>query len=201
MPGSTPASEKIAFPARFSPIGAFFVVVTGGIVVCSALAMLGHRVPVLLMLLIVGVMACCLKLLKEAVEDMGDVTIEWSSQGLDVHRLTGSSSYSWSQIDGVELFDPGGTFGDHGRHEEKRAAIGLYLRDPERKQRPALPDVMVVSRAGEAADKIPKLCERLSHAKRFAGGKDARRLGGHAASPVAGRAVKSFRRTATAASA
>lgn len=201
MTGNNPASEKIAFPPRFSPIGAFFVVVTGCVVAFSSVAMFDHKVPVLLMLLIVSVMGCCFKLLKEAVEDMGSVTVEWSSQSLEVHRLTGSSSYSWSQIDAVELFDPGATFGDHGRHEEKRAAIGVYLRDPARKQRPAMPDVMVVSRAGEAADKIPKLCERLSHAKRFAGGKDARRLGAHVASPAAGRAAKSFRRTATAASA
>ena len=195
-PASTPATEQVEFATRVSPIGIFFGVVSASVVVCAAITMASHKPPVLLMLLMMGVMGCCIKLLKNAIEDMGQVTIEWSSQALVVHRLTGNSSYSWSQIDSVKLFDPGATFGDHGRHEEKRAAIGLYLRDPERKQLPDLPDVMVVSRAGEDAEKIAKLCERLAHAKRFAGGKEVRRVG--AVAIPAGRAAKSFRRTAAA---
>jgi hypothetical protein len=119
-----------------------------------------------------------------------------------VRRITGSSTYYWSQIDRIEVFDGGASFGDN---EERRAGIALYMRDPQRKVAgdapkkvgDAPPDVQLISYTGDMAAKIPKLVERLSNAKRAAGGgKDARRLG---AKPAQGnKAGKSFRRSSTA---
>ncbi len=207
MSGSAANTDQMVFPAHPSPIGIFFVAVPGLIIVFIGVCFSIYVLPLILKILLLPVLGSCIYAVKNALDEMGQVTLEWSGQGLTVHRILGSDSYYWSHVEGVELYDPGATFGDLGRHEEKRQAIGLFVRDPARKQRPhgSPPDVMVVSRAGEAADKIPKLVERLSNAKRFGGGKDARKLGAAAATDSKGKPAKSsksskaFRRTSAAA--
>lgn len=199
MPANAQPQEQVIFPAHVSPIGIFFVVVPVLIMIFGALSLSMMRLPIVLMILLLVVMGSCAVLLKSAVEEMGQVVIDWSGQGITVKTLLASTSYYWSHIERVELYDPGATFGDKGRHEELRMAIGLYLRDPERKQRDESepPDVMLVSRTDGSADKIPKLVERLSNAKRYGGGKDARKLGA-AGSANGGRAARSFRKQANA---
>lgn len=200
---STPSVDKIVFPASYAPIGIFFAVVPILVVLGIAACLVFVRLPILVMLPLLAVAGCCVVLAKEAIDEMGQVTVEWSAQGLTVHRVLGSVSYYWSHMEGVEGYDPGATFGDFGRHEEKRQAIGLFIRDPNRKARDAgaPPDVMVVSRAGDAGEKIPKLVERIAHARRYGGGKDARKFGAappakSASKPAAAKAARSFRRTA-----
>lgn len=195
MPENSKASEQIAFPMSRSPIGAFFIVVPALIIVVGAIAQITTKMPLLLRFMILAVMASCIVLLKSAIEEMCDISVEWSAQGVTVKNLFGATTYYWSQVERVELFDPGATFGDMGRHEETRHAIGLYIRNPDKQQRADgdPPDVMVVSRAGSAGDTIPKLVERLSTAKRYGGGKDARKLGG-TGNANGSRSAKAFRR-------
>ncbi len=199
-----PTSDKVVFPPSFSPIGIFFVVVPSLVVLGIVACLVFQRLPILVMLPLLAVAGCCVVLAKEAIDEMGKVTIEWSPQGLTVHRTLGSVSYYWSHMEGVEGYDPGATFGDFGRHEEKRAAIGLFIRDPNRKARDAgaMPDVMIVSRAGAEGEKIPKLVERIAHARRYGGGKGSRKFGAAAPANVASKptakskSARSFRRAA-----
>lgn len=202
MSSSPTTSDKIHFPTHLSPIGIYFAVVPGLVVVFAAATLLTTRMPIVLMILIGAVAACCVALLKQAIDEMGAVTIEWSNQGVKVSRPLGSVDYAWSHIERVELYDPSATFGDNGRHEEKRSAIGLYIHDPAKKNRPSgdLPDVMLISRVGAAAEKIPKLSERLSNARRYGGGKDGRKIGTNAPAGK-GRSGKQFRRSAAASAA
>jgi|LNFM01.1.fsa_nt_gb hypothetical protein len=198
---ATPTTpEQILFPTRISPIGVFFVIVSSLTIAFALVTFLSTRLPIPLMVLLFAVVGCCAVLLRNAIEEMAAVTIEWSSQGVTCRRLLGSVSYYWSHIERVELYDPGATFGDFGRHEGGRSAIGLYLRDAAKANKPAsdVPDVMLVSRVGEAAEKIPKLADRLSNAKRFGGGRDSRKIGGVAPAASPPRAGKQFRRSAAA---
>ena len=121
----------------------------------------------------------------------------WSARSHNI--LAEQSHYNWSNIERVELYDPGATFGDFGRHAESRSAIGLFIRDPAKTNRQLgdLPDVMLISRVGAAAEKIPKLSERLSNARRYGGGKDSRKIGSSAPAGK-GRTAKQFRRSAAA---
>jgi hypothetical protein len=200
MAANTPHSETVEFPHHPSPIGVFFVVVPTLVVVFGAIVIASYRLPWIMYILVATVMGCAAVLAKTAIDEIGKVKIEWSAQGVTVHRILGSESFYWSHVERVELLDPGATFGDNGRHDEGRSAIGIFIRDPQRKDRPLsdTPDAMLVSRVGEQAGKIPKLAERLANAKRFGGGKDGRKLGGSAPSQP-GRAAKQFRRTASAA--
>ncbi len=199
-----PSADKVVFPRSISPIGVYFVVVPSVVVLGIAACLVFQRLPILVMLPLLAVAGCCMALVKESIDEMGQVTVEWTSQGLTVHRTLGSVSYYWSHMEGVEMYDPGATFGDFGRHEEKRAAIGLFIRDPNRKARDAgaMPDVMIVSRAGDEGDKIPKVVERLAHARRYGGGKEARKFGAAAPAKVESKpaakkkAARSFRRVA-----
>lgn len=200
MPTSAQTTDKIQFPTHASPIGIYFASVSSLTIVFAVGTLVTARLPIILMLLLVAVAACCVALLKQAIDEMSAVSIEWSNQGVTVGRLLGTVNYTWSHIERVELFDPGATFGDNGRHEEKRTAIGLYIQDPAKKNRPSgdLPDVMLISRVGAAAEKIPKLAERLSNARRYGGGKDGRKIGTSAPAGK-GRSSKQFRRSAAAA--
>ena len=184
------------FPARVSPIGAFFVLVPFLSLVTIGWTIAHHRLPIYIILLLVVVAGCCGKLLKEAIEDLGPVGVEWTNQGVTVSRLLGSYSFTWSQVEKVEKHDPGATFGDFGRHEDSRAGVGLFIRNPDRKERAidAAPDVLILSRCGADAEKVGKLAERLTHAKRFAGSKDPRRSG---VGPAGNRSNKVFRKSAT----
>ena len=199
MATSTPTTEQLVFPTHVSPIGVYFAVVSSLGIAFAIATISTSRLPIVLMVLLFAVVCCCVALLKNAIDEMGAVTIEWSSQGVTVRRLLGSVSYYWSHIERVDLYDPGATFGDNGRHEEKRMAIGLFIRDPAKVNRAPgdLPDVMLVSRVGAAAEKIPKLSERLSNAKRYGGGKDGRKIGGTVPAGN-GRSPKQFRRSAAA---
>jgi hypothetical protein len=196
---STPAVDKVVFPASFAPIGIFFVVVPALVVIGIAACLMFHSLPIFVIMPLLAVAGCCVYLVKEAIDEMGPVTVQWSTQGLTVHKALGSVSYYWSHMEAVEGYDPGATFGDFGRHEEKRQAIGLFLRDPNRKSRDAgaLPDVMIVSRAGEAGENIAKVVERLAHARRYGGGKDARKFGAAQSNSAAGaKPARAFRRAA-----
>ncbi len=197
MSSSPSTPEQIQFPTRFSPIGVYFAVVSSLTITFALATFLSTRLPLPLMGLLLAVIGCCVVLLRNSIEEMGSVTIEWSSQGVTCRRPLGSVSYYWSHIERVELYDPGATFGDFGRHEDGRSAIGLFLRNPANANKPAsdVPDVMLISRVGEAAEKIPKLAERLSNAKRYGGGKDARKIGVNAP-VVSPRSSKQFRRSA-----
>ena len=204
MSASPPTTDKVDFPTCVSPIGIYFAVVASLIIVFAASTFLTTKLPIVLMLLLVTVVACCFALLKTAIDEMGAVTIEWSNQGVTVRRLMGSVSYYWSHVERVDLYDPGATFGDNGRHAENRSAIGLFIRDPAKPNRPSgdLPDLMLISRVGDAAEKIPKLSERLSNSKRYGGGRDGRKIGSAAqrsaapAAPAKARSSKQFRRSA-----
>lgn len=201
MTATAPTTEKMVFPAHAAPIGIFFIVVPTLVILATAACLLLQRLPFFLIMPMLAVAVSCMVLVKEAIEEMGQVTLEWSGQGLTVHRVLGSVSYYWSHVEAVESFDPGATFGDLGRHEEGRTAIGLFIRNPMRKERPigAPPDVMLVSRTGEDGDRLPKLAERLGFVRRYGGGKEARRLGGAAGEAPAKpktKAARSFRRTA-----
>lgn len=195
---AAPQSERIDFPARVSPIGAFFVLIPTLILFTIGWTIVHHRMPIYIILLLLVVAGCCGKLLKEAIEDLGPVSVSWTSQGVTVNRLIGSYTFSWSQVEKVEKHDPGATFGDFGRHEDGRAGVGLFIRNPDRKDRAidAPPDVLILSRCGSDADKVANLADRLVHAKRFAGGKDPRR-GGVVPAGGANRPNKAFRKSAT----
>ena len=189
-------TESMDFPARISPIGGFFLAVPTAIVATIVWTITFHALPIYITALLIVIAGCCVKLVKEAIEDLGQVTVEWTTQGVTVNRLIGSFAFSWSE---VEKHDPGATFGDSGRREDGRAGVGLFIRNHERgKERVSdtLPDVLIVSRCGADAERVVKLAEKLAHAKRFAGGRDPRR--GGIAQP-AGRSTKAFRKTATAA--
>ena len=197
MPANVPASDTIEFPAQRSPLAIFFVVVPVLTIVTIAIVVLNHKLPIYLMCLLGVVAIGCLALAKAALETIGDVTLELTGEELVVKRLLGSASYSWSHIESVKKFDPGPTFADT-RSEEGSAGIGLFLRDPERKKEreaDAPPDVLIVSRNAEEADKVAKACERIANARRKAmGGAGDQRRGA-----VGGKSTRAFRKPAVAA--
>ena len=199
MPSSSstpPSNDTVTFPLHLSPIGIFFTIVPALVIATAAYCFMIYKLPIVLMLLMIAVSGCCAALIKAAIEEMGPVTVEWSTQGVTVRGVLGAMSYYWSHIERVETYDPGATFGDRGRHEEQRVAIGLFIRKPAKKNVVGddVPDIMIISRAGEAGEKIPKLAERLSNARRY-GGKDTRKIGGQ---PANSRQARQFRRTASA---
>jgi len=203
---TTPASEQMVFSPAIAPIGVFFALVPAFISLAALVAIIFNSLPLSLIALLLGLVGCCTMLIKRAVGDMCQVTVEWSPQGLTIHRLFGGATYPWTHIERIEMLDPGATFADFGRHEELRAGVGLFLRDPSRKERlPGdPPDVLVLSRCGGEAERIPKLTEKLSAAKRGAnGGRDIRKIGapptiGAPKQAKAGKSGKGFRRNAAA---
>lgn len=195
-----PPAERADFPMRISPIGGFFLAVPALIIVVILWTIAAHPLPIYIIVLLLVIVGCCGKLVMEAIIDVGQVSVEWTSLGVTIYKPIGSCTFTWSEVEKVEKHDPGATFGDMGRHEEGRAGVGLYIRNPNRgaeRERDAPPDVLIVSRCGAEAERVAKLAEKLAHAKRFAGGRDPRRGGATAAS--GGRSAKAFRKTAAAA--
>lgn len=203
---NAPASDQMVFPAAISPIGAFFVAVPAAIILTAAFVLVTHELSLIVIAVLPIVMVSCAMLIKQAVTDMCEVTVEWSSQGLTVGRITGGTAFVWTEVEKIEAHDPGVGFGD-AAGGDGRASLGLYIRNPERKEREhgEPPDLIVLSRAGVEAEKIPKLVDRLSTAKRGAGGKQGRRFGApppavgkpaKGAKSTKGAGGKSFRRTA-----
>lgn len=199
MPDSAPKSDTLVFPMHVSPIGIFFVIVPTVVILFTGMALWTTKLPLPLIGLLLVVVASCVALAKAAIDEMGAVTIEWSGQCVTIHRVMGSETYYWSHVERIETFDPGATFGDLGRHEEKRIALGLLVCDRTKKGAlaEAPPNVLLISRVNEDKERIPKLAERLGNAKRN-GGKEMRKLGG-AAQAANGKSPKSFRRNSTAA--
>jgi hypothetical protein len=203
---NAPSSENMVFPAAIAPIGVFFVVVPAAIILAAIYVLVRYNLPWIIIASLPVVIVTCGMLIKQAVSDMSEVTVEWSSQGLTVRSALGGSIYSWTELEKIELHNPGASFGDRGRADDARASIGLFVRDPSRKEREhdAPPDVTILSRSGDDVAQLPKLVERLSAMKRGnGGGKDGPRKFG-APAPALGKAAKSgkaagaksFRRTA-----
>ena len=193
---SNPTSgEKLEFPATNTPIAIFFAVVPTLTVVAIVAAIFKNKLPLFLIAPLLVLAVSCVIVAKEAVTHLGDTNLEITPQELVVTRLIGSASYPWNTIESIKLIDPGATFSDASRTDENRQAIGLFLKMPDRKEAPPndRPDVLVVTRAGEDGDKVMKAFDKISIAKRNAGGKSGGKING----PANGR--KSFRKTAAAA--
>lgn len=189
-------AESIEFPAQNSPIAMFFAVVPALTFFAVVFALLRNSFPTYLVGQLLVVAGGCLFMVKLALEGLGPVTLEMTPQELVVKRMLGSTSYPWSNIESVKLFDPGATFANSGRGEEAHAAIGLFLRAPDKKARDgdAEPDVILISASAEEADKLAKACNRLELARRKAmgGASNEPRRGG------LGKPAKGFRRPAAA---
>ena len=196
MTATTPPADQIEFPAQKSPLAMFFVVVPTLTIVTIALVVMQHKLPLYLIALLLLVGGGCMMLAKAALESLGDVKIDLTGEELVVRRLVGSASYSWSNIESVKMLSPDPTFADI-RGEEGTIGIGLFMRNPDKKKErdaDAPPDVLIVTRSAEEADKVAKACERISNARRKAlgGGGDQRRGG-------SGKQGKAFRKPAVAA--
>ncbi len=197
MTAPTPPADQIEFPAHKSPLAIFFVVVPTLTIVTIAAAVIQHEMPLYLIALLLLVGGGCIMLAKAAVESLGDVTIDLTGEELVVKRLVGSASYSWSNIESVKTLRPDPTFADI-RGEEGTIGIGLFMRNPDKKKEreaDAPPDVLIVTRSAEEADKVAKACERISNARRKAMGGGDQRRGGIGS----GKPAKAFRKPAVAA--
>lgn len=193
---SAPTSDEIEFPMRMPPLAVFFVAVPILTIIFIVMVLVEYRMPLLLKIFLFLLGGSCIALIREAFNHLGAVTIQMSGQELIIKRMLGRSSYSWSEIEQVKLVDPGASFSD-SRHDEGRAGIGLFLRDPEKKVRApdAEPDVILLSRSGDDAGLVIKACERIATVKRMSvNGRDPKRTTGLAAKPG-----KSFRKTQAAA--
>ncbi len=190
-------ADRFEFPATNTPIAIFFTVVPTLTTLAIAVAIFKNKLPLFLIAILLVLAVSCILLAKEAANHLGPLTIELTPQEIVVKRLLGSSSYPWSMIEHIKLIDPGATFSDASRDDEKRAGIGLFFRMPDRKEAPPddRPDALLVTRSGdEAAAKLMKACDRMAFMKRNGSGSRSGKINGTA---PAGR--KSFRKTANAA--
>ena len=197
-PATKTATEEIEFPAQNSPLAILFVVVSLLTLVVTVYVLAKVKLPTYLFGPLVVVAGSCAVLAKLALEGLGAITLEITQQELVIKRMIGSSSYSWSDIESVKLFDPGATFANGGRGAEAYIGIGLFMRKADKKERDpsADPDVLVAAFTSAEADIVSKACNRLDLARRRSmngGGNDAKR------GPGLGKPVKGFRRPAAAA--
>ncbi len=197
MNAPTPPADQIEFPAQKSPLALYFAVVPLLTAVTIAVAVMQHELPMYLIALLVLVGGGCIMLAKAAIGSLGDVKIDLTGEELVVNRFIGSASYPWLNIESVKILTPDPTFGAV-RGEAGTIGIGLFMRNPDRKKEreaDAPPDVLIVARSAEEAEKMAKACERINNARRKAmGGGDPRRggIGG-------GKSSKGFRKPAVAA--
>ncbi len=181
---------------KTSPIAVFFAIVPLLTLIATVVALLNNKFPAYLVAQLLVVAGGCIVLVKLALDGLGSVTLEITPQELIVRRMLGSTSYPWSNIEGVKAFNPGPTFANSGRGEDGHAGLGLFLRLPDKKTRDseAEPEVLLVSVTSEDTDKVKKACTRLELARRKAMGAtatDQRR-------PGVGKPAKGFRRPAAA---
>lgn len=183
------AATTILLPRGIPPMAAFFVAVPALTILAIGIAVMGNALPLPLTALLAIVVCSCGYWIKIALPQLGDVSIELTAQDLVIKRLTGRSTYPWSQVESVKLFDPGSTMADSSRNGEGRVGIGLFLRSTAKTRTPdSPPDVTIITGSADTAEPIIKACERItSHHRRGPAG--ANGIG-------FGRNVKGFRKPA-----
>lgn len=188
--------DILVFQRPPSPLAIFFIAVPALLLLMLAITIANHKFPLPLLGLLAVLGGSCMFWISQAIGEIGTVTIEMTPEELRVKRLVGSSSYSWSFVESVKMFDPDSTMADGGRTDEGRAGIGLYLRDPNKKERApdAPPDAVLVSGIGDLAEHIVKSIDKISNYHRRMANSDRGKPG----SGVAGFNMpkKAFRRPA-----
>ncbi|MGE0628075.1 MAG: hypothetical protein AB7O43_09655 [Hyphomicrobiaceae bacterium] len=178
MKNGKPA-EAIVFARGFAAMPTFFAVVPVLLLLVIGVNVATNRLPLPLIGLLLMAGACCIVWVSEAVNHLGDVTVELTDQELRVRRLFGSSSYAWSSIDEVRLVNPGPTLSDTSRAADGRAGIGVFLRTSTKAQRNenAEPDVVLVSGAADKAEQIIKAADRIAlFQRRIGSGRGTKRV-------------------------
>lgn len=163
QPAAAAAVTTIFLPRGISAMAAFFAAVPALTILAIGIAVMRNALPLPLTALLAIVACSCGYWIKIALPQLGDINIEMTAHDLVIKRLIGRSTYPWSQIESVKLFDPGSTLADSGRGEEGRVAIGLFLRSTAKTRTPdAPPDVTVITGTADNAEPIIKACERIT---------------------------------------
>lgn len=186
--------ETLEFSARPSWLAMGVVAVAGLIVLVSAYILMVKPVPIALVGLLIAVMGSCGLLALSALNGVFPAGIEVSSDGLELRRLLGSQSFSWSEVEDVKLVPAPGTFADDpARGYASRIGIGLFLNETAKTREDAnLADVVLCVGTDEHTDQLMRLVDRISMYRERRAPKVAPRLGARRA-VVAGTATE-FRR-------
>ena len=186
--------DQIAFDRGLAPIAMFFLVVPMLILVMIGITLMTHSFPAPLVALLLVLAMSCLGWIVVSVQEVGSVTIELGAEEIKVKRMLGGESYSWAAIDDIKLLNPGPSLSDSGRHDDPRAAIGLWMKAEKKDKSADLPpDVIIVSGSGPLAEVIVRSSERIiSHFRRGGGGSEKASVRGF------NRGRKDFRRPAAA---
>ncbi len=193
------AAQEIVVHARgYQPVAVFFLIVPTLIVAMTVFNIMTMKLPIPLIGLLVVVVACCFVWIKSALSELGDLKIEGTPQELRIAGLLGSTSYAWSFIDEIKLVNPGASMSDTGRNDEGRIGIGLFMRLPPGKTRPAdaKPDAILMSGSREEAEKVMDAADRILAYQRKTSVNSRGRRGGGFNAPK-----KNFRKTGAAAAA
>lgn len=181
------------------PLATFFIVLPALTLLSLVAAVATHSFPLPLLGLLSIVGVCCLLWVREAIGQIGSTSLELTKEELKIKRMLGGDSFSWSFIESIKVCDPGPTLGDSGRHDDVRAGLGLYLKNPGKERLPdAPPDVLIIAGSGDLAEQIVRAADRLTafHRKTASGaGK------GGAAQAGFNRPKKQFRKPSAAAAA
>lgn len=186
--------ETLEFSARPSWLAMGVVAVAGLIVLVSAYILMVKPVPIALVVLLLAVIGSCGLLTLSALNGVFPAGIEVSSDGLELRRLLGSQSFSWSEVEDVKLVPAPGTFADDpSRGYASRIGIGLFLNETAKAREDAnLADVVLCVGTDEHTDQLMRLVDRISMYRERRAPKPAARIGARRA-VVAGTATE-FRR-------